>query len=310
MTHSNQALESLLTRLKNNIYQIRLGFIGMGLMGIPMSQRLHKAGFDLNVWNRTPEKLNTDQLSGISKASSAKALCDNADVIMICVSDTQAVENLLFDKRHGIANNLRADQIIVDFSSIAPSSTRRFAQRLATQSGTHWIDVPVSGGVAGAETGNLAIMAGGDKNIIEAVTPLLAPLAHRITRMGDVGSGQATKICNQMLVSCNMAVMAEVLAMAEKAGVDSTLIPSALQGGFADSIPLQISGSRMAKRHFDDIKWTTKTLLKDLQMAQELSDSNSADTPMSNLAQSILKAHGSSGFLDLDPATLIQHYSK
>lgn len=279
----------------------------MGLMGIPMSQRLNAAGFDLQVWNRNSDKLLEHSLTAISKAPSLQALVKRADVIMICVSDTEAVKSLVFEKG-GIAGDLRGDQILIDFSSIAPDSTRHFAQRLLKDNNTQWIDAPVSGGVAGAEAGTLAIMAGGDAKIMEAVRPLLTPLAQRITRMGEVGSGQATKICNQMLVSCNIAVMAEVMAVAEKAGVDSSLIPAALQGGFADSIPLQISGSRMANRELDDIKWTVKTLIKDLTMAAQLSQDNAADTPMSQLAKSILENHGADGFLDLDPATLIKHY--
>lgn len=307
MTMHTTQRSTALTSLKKSPGNTRIGFIGMGLMGIPMSLRLSAADFDVKVWNRNTKKLLQNALDKVPKASSLQALVDHADVIMICVSNTEAVESLVFEKG-GIADYLRGDQVIVDFSSIAPDSTRSFAQRLLKDSNTHWVDAPVSGGVAGAETGTLAIMAGGDARIVEALTPLLAPLAQRITRMGDVGSGQATKICNQMLVSCNIVVMAEVLAMAEKAGVDSSLIPSALQGGFADSIPLQISGSRMANRELDEIKWTVKTLIKDLTMATQLSQDNAADTPMSQLAKSILENHGADGFLDLDPATLIEHY--
>ncbi len=308
MTYPIPTTEPLLSKLKANTTEIPIGFIGMGLMGIPMSQRLHAAGFDLQVWNRNQHTLNDKRLATISKARSLEALCDHANVIMMCISDTLAVRELLFGDK-GMAQHLRSDHLIVDFSSISPDSTREFARKLLTESGTHWIDAPVSGGVVGAETGNLAIMAGAEPSIFYATTPLLAPLAHRITRMGDVGCGQTTKICNQMLVSCNVAVMAEVLAMAERAGVNSALIPSALQGGFADSIPLQISGSRMANRELEDIKWTTKTLLKDLQMASELSRHSGAETPMSELAKSILKSHGDSGFLNCDPATLIKRYS-
>ncbi|MGH1371849.1 MAG: NAD(P)-dependent oxidoreductase [Cellvibrionaceae bacterium] len=309
MTLSAPNLTPLLNRLNTETSEIALGFIGMGLMGIPMSRRLHSAGFDLQIWNRDQQKLGNSLLNQLTKAESLQALCNHADVIMLCISDTLAVKDLLFGS-NGIAPLLRPDQLIIDFSSISPDSTREFSQQLLNTRGTHWVDAPVSGGVAGAENGNLAIMAGGDQHIIEAVTPLLAPLAHRITRMGEVGSGQATKVCNQMLVSCNIAVIAEVLAMAEKAGVDSSLIPTALQGGFADSIPLQISGARMANRELEDIKWTTKTLLKDLQMAAKLGNNSNAQTPMSELAKSILTAHADAGFLELDPATLIKRYTE
>jgi 3-hydroxyisobutyrate dehydrogenase len=128
--------------------------------------------------------------------------------------------------------------------------------------------------------------------------------------MGNVGSGQATKIGNQMIVSCNVLVIAEVLALLEKAGVDSTQVPEALKGGFADSIPLQITGSRMARRELDDIKWRVKTLLKDLNMAGELASAVNGITPMSELAKMLMQRYSDHGLADRDPATLIKCYDK
>ena len=184
---------------------------------------------------------------------------------MMCVSNTQSVEDIIDQ----LAPSLKSGQCIVDFSSISPDATISMAQMLA-QKGVTWIDSPVSGGVAGAEAGSLAIMVGGDEDQVNAIRPLLAPLSQAVTHMGPNGTGQTTKICNQMLVSCNVLVMAEVMAMAKRAGVDATRIPSALKGGFADSIPLQLTGPRMANQDFDEIKWHVKTLLKDLDMANAL----------------------------------------
>ncbi|WP_419811497.1 NAD(P)-dependent oxidoreductase [Bacterioplanoides sp.] len=287
----------------------QIGFIGMGLMGVPMSRRLLEAGFSVSVWNRNPDKTTPLQQAGAHVCSSLAELVSKVDVIMMCITDTAAVESVVF-AREGIAEHGNSHQILIDFSSIDPQATRDMAARLQQQTGMRWIDAPVSGGVAGAEQGTLAIMAGGSEQDIDAIRPLLAPLSQRVTRMGDVGSGQVTKICNQMLVSCNVLVMAEVMAMANKAGVDATQIPQALKGGFADSIPLQLTGPRMAAGDFDEVKWHVKTLLKDLDMANALAKSSHSAVPMAGLAAELMRLHGSQGNLEQDPCTLVQMYTE
>lgn len=285
---------------------MKIGFIGMGLMGIPMSSRLLDAGFDVTVWNRNPVKTQIPASLGAHVASSLAQLCRDVNVIMMCVSDTQAVQEIVL-AAEGILANLSAGQIVIDFSSIDPEATRVLAKKVAEKSCV-WLDTPVSGGVAGAEQGTLAIMAGGDEQALATVDPLLQPLSQRVTRMGDVGAGQVTKICNQMIVSSNVLVMAEVMALAEKSGVDSASIPQALQGGFADSIPLQLTGPRMAARDYAPVKWHVKTLLKDLDMANNLAKNNLSSVPMAGLGAELMRQHASRGFNDSDPATLIELY--
>jgi len=287
----------------------RIGFIGMGLMGVPMCQRLLAAGFDLSVWNRHIEKCQVAALSQACVAESAAQLAQQSDIVCLCVSDTQAVEALIFGKE-GIAQHMRAGQILIDFSSIDPAATRRFATRLHSTSGAEWLDAPVSGGVIGATEGTLAIMVGGDSAPLKQVQPLLETLSQRVTHMGAVGSGQATKVCNQMLVSCNLLAMAEVLALAERSGVDASLLPRALKGGFADSTPLQVTGQRMAEQDFDEVKWHVRTLLKDLDLAATLSHNCGSQTPLTELAQALLQRHAKAGYRDQDPATLIKLYDQ
>jgi len=287
----------------------KIGFIGMGLMGIPMSSRLLAADFSVTVWNRSPEKTEAVVAKGAQLAHSIHELTQATDIIMLSVSDTHAVEEVVFGEL-GIASAGNSKKIVIDFSSIAPDATRAFAEKLSNTCGMPWIDAPVSGGVAGAEQGTLAIMAGGDEALIDHVRPVLAHLSQRVTRMGPIGSGQATKIGNQMIVSCNVLVIAEVLALLEKAGVDSTQIPEALKGGFADSIPLQLTGTRMAHRDFDEIKWRVKTLLKDLNMAHDLSDQVNSITPMSELGKLLMQRYNDQGLSEQDPATLIECYAK
>lgn len=281
----------------------------MGLMGVPMTLRLLNAGYPVTVWNRSPEKAASVIAQGATGAASIAELTEAADIIMLSVTDTAAVKQVIFAEQ-GVASAGTAQKLLVDFSSIAPDQTREFAAELNHVCGMRWVDAPVSGGVAGAEQGTLAIMAGGDAADIDAIRPILAHVSQRVTHMGSVGSGQASKIGNQMIVSCNVLVIAEVLALLEKAGVDSSKIPEALKGGFADSIPLQLTGSRMAHRDFDEIKWHIKTLLKDLTMARTLTEQLNGHTPMSELGRALMQHYSDNGLADKDPATLITCYAE
>jgi 3-hydroxyisobutyrate dehydrogenase len=284
-----------------------LGFIGIGLMGKPMTLRLLAAGFSVNVWNRSPDKLQPVTAAGARACPSVAELVQASEAIILCLTDTAVVESIV---RNDIAASGAPGKLLIDLSSIHPENTRQLAALLHEQCGMGWVDAPVSGGVAGAELGNLAIMAGGSKENIDIARTILAPLYKQLTHMGDVGSGQITKICNQMIVSCNVLVIAEMMALARQAGVDAAQIPAALAGGFADSKPLQITGTEMAAGTFEPVKWRVKTLLKDLNMAVDLSVKQGNAVPMSALASQLMQLHGSRGYLEHDPATLIKLYTK
>jgi 3-hydroxyisobutyrate dehydrogenase len=244
---------------------MKLGFIGIGLMGKPMALRLLAAGHEVAVWNRSREKLKEVLEKGARAADSPAALARAAEVVMLCVTDQKAAEQVLFGP-DGVVHGSKAEKLVVDFSSIAPASARDFARRLEAK-GMGLIDAPVSGGVAGAEKGTLAIMAGGKSEHVERVRPVVMHLASRFTRMGDSGAGQVTKLCNQAIVGSLLAVIAEAMRLAEAAGVDSKMLPEALKGGFADSLPLQIFGARMAARQFEPPLAASATMLKDLENA-------------------------------------------
>ncbi|MGR8980013.1 MAG: NAD(P)-dependent oxidoreductase [Gammaproteobacteria bacterium] len=284
-----------------------LGFIGIGLMGKPMTLRLLASGFKVNVWNRSPEKLPPVVDSGAVPFATIAELVKASDVIILCLADTAAVESAMLD---GILQNGAPEKLLIDLSSIHPETTRRLAAMLYRQCGMGWVDAPVSGGVAGAEQGSLAIMAGGSAENIELARQVLAPLYKQLTHMGEVGSGQVTKICNQMIVGCNVLVIAEMMALAKRSGVDAEKIPEALAGGFADSKPLQIVGPEMAASLFEPVKWRVKTLLKDINMAVDLSGKQGCAVPMSALAAQLMQIHGNQGFLEQDPSTLIKLFEK
>jgi len=287
--------------------QYTLGFIGIGLMGKPMTLRLLKAGFNVNVWNRSVEKLIPVIEAGAVVCSSISDLVKNADIIILCLANTEVVESII--KKDIIPSGV-TDKLIIDLSSIHPESTKQLANQLKQQCKINWVDAPVSGGTAGAEQGTLAIMAGGSKDDIKIAKQVLKPLYKQLTHMGDVGSGQVTKICNQMIVSCNVMVIAEMMSLAKSSGVNAKKIPQALAGGFADSKPLQIVGPEMATETFKPIKWKVETLLKDLNMAVDLSSQQGNSIPMSGLAAQLMQLHGNQGFLEQDPSTLIKLFTK
>ncbi|MGM3387505.1 NAD(P)-dependent oxidoreductase [Stutzerimonas stutzeri] len=284
-----------------------IAFAGIGLMGAPMCRRLLAAGYPLTIWNRSPDKCDALVEAGAWRARTPAELCGAADIVLMCLADTAVVREVVFG-RDGIAEGARAGQLLVDHSSLEPAATRAMATELETRRGMRWVDAPVSGGTAGAEAGSLAIMAGGRTEDIERVRPVLMNLGQRLTRMGEVGAGQVTKACNQMIVACNALVIAEVVALAERSGVDARQLAPALAGGFADSRPLQILAPQMASNEFEPVKWHVRTLLKDLDTAVQVSREAGSATPMTGLAAQLMRLHGSQGHLHDDPATLVNLY--
>jgi 3-hydroxyisobutyrate dehydrogenase len=284
-----------------------LGFAGIGLMGLPMCRRLLAAGYPLTVWNRNSAKCAPLVEAGARQVVTPAELCQHADLVMLCLADTSVVREVVFGAT-GVVEEAKRGQLLVDFSSLEPTATREMAAELFSRTGMGWLDAPVSGGVVGAEAGSLAIMVGGDATDLERIRPLLLNLGQRITHMGAVGAGQVTKTCNQMIVACNALVVAEVVALAERSGVDASLIAEALAGGFADSKPLQILAPQMAESRFQPVKWHVRTLLKDLDTAVKFSREQGSATPISGLAAQLIRLHGAQGYLEKDPSTLVRMY--
>jgi len=280
---------------------MKLGYIGVGLMGKPMVLRLLAAGHAVTVWNRSRDKLKPVLDKGATAADSPAAVSNASEIVMMCVTDQKAAEEVLFSPQgliHGAA------KLIVDFSSIAPASARDFSQRLKARN-ISLIDAPVSGGVPGAEKGTLAIMAGGKAEDIERARPIVMHLAQRFTRMGDAGAGQVTKLCNQIIVGSLFPVLAEAIRLAEAAGVDAKSLPEALKGGFADSLPLQIFGARMAARNFDPPLGANDIMLKDLENAAAVAKECGVPLPMARTAAELYRLLAAQGKGDKDPSTLI-----
>ncbi len=241
----------------------KLGYLGLGMMGFPMTRRLIDAGHDVTVWNRSPGKATALVEVGAKLASSPRDVAGSASIIFMCLTDATAVEEVVFGE-----NGLAAT---------------------AGSNGMGWIDAPVSGGTVGAEAGTLAVMAGGEAADIERVRPYVLAMARRLTHMGPIGAGQTTKLCNQVIVGCAMAVLAEATRLAVNAGIDAKRLPEALAGGFADSIPLQLFVPRMVQGIHAPPLGHIATMLKDLDTVIDVARDTSSPVPMAGLAAQLFR---------------------
>lgn len=272
----------------------KVGYIGIGLMGKPMTLRLLAAGYRPTVWNRSRAKLKEVLAEGAVEAKSPAELAAASDIVFMCVTDTTAAEEVVFGP-DGVAKGAGPGKTLVDFSSIRPDATRAMASRLKAETGMAWVDSPVSGGVQGAAAGTLAIMAGGEAEDVERVRPVVMTMCQRFTHMGPSGAGQTTKLCNQVIVGSTLAVLAEAVNLAERAGVDARRLPEALTGGWADSKPFQIFVPRMAGRAFEPKLGAVATMLKDLDTATAVGRASHAALPMTAVAAELMRtylAHG------------------
>lgn len=277
----------------------RLGYVGLGLMGTPMTRRLLDAGHQVAVWNRSEGKVAPLVAAGAKHAAKPRDLLADSDIVFMCVTDAAAVEDVIFGSE-GLAAAPGAGKLVVDFSSIHPDAARDLATRLKAANGAGWIDAPVSGGTKGAEEGTLAIMAGGEAADIERVRPYVLAMARRFTHMGPIGAGQTTKLCNQVIVGCAMAVLAEATRLAVNAGIDANRLPEALAGGFADSIPLQLFVPRMVQGIHSPPLGHIATMLKDLDTVADVAQTTSTPVPMASLAGQLFRLAKASRGADAD----------
>ncbi|CAB3759045.1 NAD(P)-dependent oxidoreductase [Paraburkholderia solisilvae] len=283
---------------------MEVGFCGPGLMGAPMIRHLLRAGHMVHVWNRTPDKAQALAKDGARVVPTPGALASSVELIFLCVSDAAAVEQVVFDPEHGIAaaaqrtHSATRVRRIVDHSSIAPAATRGFAQR-AAQLGIGWVDAPVSGGVAGATAGTLAVMAGGAAADVEAATPVIGAYAARITHMGGAGAGQTAKLCNQSIVTATVAAIAEAVSLAQNSGIDAARLTEALAGGWADSVLLQTFVPRMTRRGDTPIG-AMRTFQKDVDTIAATAYETGTPMPVAGTVQQILRLAAAMGLADAD----------
>lgn len=239
-----------------------LAFLGTGLMGAPMAQRLLGAGYQLRVWNRTPAKALALQDAGAIVAASASQAVEGASIIISMLDNGAVVADVVADVLAAARPGLAAGSLWIDMSSTAHQEALALDDTLAA-AGCRFMDAPVSGGVAGAQAGTLAIMAGGSVQDFAQAEPVLGVMG-RATLVGPAGSGQVAKLCNQLIVGATLNVVAEALLLAQAAGADPAAVRSAIRGGFAESRILEVHGQRMLERNFAP-GGQVKSQLKDLR---------------------------------------------
>ncbi len=280
----------------------RVGFIGLGVMGKPMAANLVRAGLDLVVHSRSPAPVDELVAAGARRAETPAEVAAAADVVITMLPDTPDVELVLFGRR-GVSDGLRAGSLVIDTSTIEPTATRRFAERLAER-GAAMLDAPVSGGERGAIDGTLSIMVGGSDEAFERALPLLRVLGRNVTHVGGVGAGQVAKACNQLIVASTIQAVGEALVLAAKAGVDPALVREALLGGFAGSRILEVHGRRMLEGDFVP-GFRAALHRKDARIVTDTARALGSPVPAFAVAAAALDALVGAGSGDLDHAALV-----
>lgn len=283
-----------------------LAYIGLGLMGGPMSRHLVSRGWEVRGFDIVAQRLASAADHGLKPAASARLAAQGARLVVLNLPTTEAVEEVMFGPQ-GLSDQLRPPQTVVDFSTISVESGRAFIARLHEQSGCDWVDAPVSGGPVAAGNGELTVMAGASQAGAAAVKALMADVAARFTVLGPPGSGLVAKMLNQLMVGCLHATVAEMTAVAESAGIDADLVPQALAGGHADGVLFQQLYPRMRARDFAP-RGYARQLLKDLDMVQACAKAMQVPTPMTAQAQMLYRMLARQGHSELDTAALIKLY--
>ena len=280
---------------------MKLGFIGLGIMGAPMAAHLANAGHELHVHTRS--RAPAELAGKVQVQPHGRAVAEQADIVFTMVPDTPDVEAVLFGA-DGVAEGLSAGKTVVDMSSISPLATKTFAKRINAL-GCEYLDAPVSGGEVGAKAASLTIMVGGAQATFDAVKPLLELMGRNITLVGGNGDGQTTKVANQIIVALNIAAVSEALVYASKAGADPAKVRAALMGGFAASRILEVHGERMIKRTFAP-GFRIRLHQKDLNLALAGARELGVAMPQTASAAQLMQVCAANGLAEMDHSALVR----
>ena len=279
-----------------------VGFIGLGIMGSPMTGHLIKGGHRVHLYSRSSVPQALVDAGGVACAN-AKEVAQRSDVVIIMVPDTPHVEAVLFGES-GVAAGLSRGKIVVDMSSISPLATKEFAKRIGTL-GCDYLDAPVSGGEVGAKAASLTIMVGGNEATFAKVKPLFELMGKNVTLVGGVGDGQTTKVANQIIVALTIEAVGEALLYAAKAGADPAKVRQALMGGFASSRILEVHGERMIKRTFNP-GFRIELHQKDLNLALSTGRALGVALPNTATAQELFTACAAHGGAAWDHSAMVR----
>ena len=277
---------------------MRVAFLGLGIMGHSMATNLAKAGHEVSVWNRTPGR----EVEGARAAASPGEAARGVEVVWMCVSDTKAVESVLFGPQ-GVHESLTEGMIIADSSTISPSATRQFAERVRSQ-GVDYVDAPMTGSKTGAESGTLTFMIGGDEPTIEKLKPLFAVMGKKFFRMGETGKGQATKLVMNLQIALIYEGFAEALTLATKMGVDVEALVPLIQASMVHSGVVEYKAPFVLKRDFSP-NFPLRLMHKDLRLALEAAKELRVRLPGLETVEEIYDVADEDGHGDLDYAATL-----
>jgi len=267
----------------------KIGFVGLGIMGLPMAGNLLKAGYELVVWNRTTSKANDFAANnpGVSVASSPAEVAEQARVIITIVTDSSDVAQVVLGE-NGISSGIKEGSVVIDMSTISPA-VEKDLNVLLEEKGCSLIDAPVSGGDVGAQAGTLAIMAGGQRTDFEKVLPVFEAMGKTITYCGPVGSGQLTKQCNQILVSMNLNAVCEAISFADNNGLDPDVMISAVSGGAAGSWQLSNLGPKIVEGDYEP-GFMIDLMQKDLKLVMETANASSTQVTGASMVHQLFNS--------------------
>jgi 2-hydroxy-3-oxopropionate reductase len=286
--------------------KLKLGFVGLGIMGAPMAGHLVNAGHEvfINTRSKVPQDLAS---SSAIQCGSPSEVAEKADIILMMLPDTPDVEKVLFGDK-GIAAGLSKGKVVVDMSSISPIATKEFAKKINAL-GCDYLDSPVSGGEVGAKNATLSIMVGGDEAVFNKVKPVFDLMGKNINLVGGNGDGQTAKVANQIIVALNIEAVAEALLFASKAGADPSKVRQALMGGFASSKILEVHGERMVKRTFDP-GFRIELHQKDLNLALNSARALGVALPNTATAQELFNSCSAHGGKAWDHSAMVKALEK
>ena len=283
----------------------KIGFIGIGLMGLPMSKNLVKAGYNLTVFNRSKNKAEPLKEFGAKISKTLKDAVDGSDIVITMLTDDTAVDAVM--NNTDFLENLKSGSIVIDMSSVKPTTATKHGNNLKLKN-INYLDAPVSGGTIGAEEASLAIMVGGEQNIFDDAFDILKTMGNP-TLVGPIGSGQVSKLANQIIVGLTIGAVAEAVTLCEKAGADPNKMIKALSGGWADSKVLQTHGKRMINKDFTP-KGRTSVHLKDMNNILECANNYNTHLPISNLVKEMYKSLVENGHGETDHSSLYKEIER
>lgn len=286
----------------------KIGFIGLGRMGLPMSYNLLKAGFDLTVHNRSQAKVRQIASGGATAAKSTAEITQQCDILLACLPDIAASEEVFLGP-DGVIANARPGQVLVDHSTVGINTSKACAEA-AQAKGALFLDAPISGGTERAENGTLVIMAGGPKEAFDAALSAFDAMGATVRHTGPTGTGTTVKLVNQLLVGIHSLAAAEAMLMGTKSGADPALVYELVSSGWGQSFMLDRNAPVMLDQTYDDARAPLKTILKDLGLIQELARSIDTPTPAGDLAYKVFSEAAEAGLGDLDTPIIVRLLEK